>query len=139
MQTITVGDRAMGKTIQHIVWLENGVAHEPQKHASELTQECWTRLQKEWCIFILDDGTWVWGSDLEIRYFAIWDGKDYLETGLNSTSRGELKTAFLSLIEPEVTDHTTWKKYKAMGLEELLAARGFTLDHSDRKFQPHRG
>lgn len=66
-------------------------------------------------------------------YYAVFDGKDYLDSGMNSRTRGQVKQEILSLVEPE-TDPKAFHKMKKWNLRKILGIYGWHLERQTTRF-----
>lgn len=64
------------------------------------------------------------------RYYAVFDGQDYLQSGLNCQYKSEVKSEILSLVESETEENT----FKKMSLSRILSVKGWRLDKSTERF-----
>lgn len=67
----------------------------------------------------------------QLFYYAVWDGTDYLHSGLNYTDPDAVKSSLIELNEPHLSDEYV-EKLKDMTLDEVCSQFGYRLERNAR-------
>jgi len=69
---------------------------------------------------------------LKPKFYSVWAEDGYLNSGLNSTNKKDLKESILSYIQSD-TERKDFNAFKKMDIKQICDIKGWSLDVNDQR------